>query len=174
MSSKFAARRGNKTLVLAILKYIAANPLSDKLTTLPATPNFSSRAVYDAYRYIERHGYVHKSKSSYLLTPRAKALLAESAVWELTLPTPKVWDKKWRLVLFDIPKDRRQRRDIFRLRLKELGLVLYQHSVWVYPYPLEEVVGQVSDFYYITRHVSFITAEKITNEKKFLQHFKLK
>lgn len=50
------------------------------------------------------------------------------------------WDGKWRLVMFDIPEDKRAERDWLRY---QLGLVDYrplQKSVFIGRYPLEEGV----------------------------------
>ncbi|HVV39065.1 MAG TPA: CRISPR-associated endonuclease Cas2 [Candidatus Paceibacterota bacterium] len=118
-------------------------------------------------------GYIKGGKGTYRLTTKGRHILNEENVWSLTIPTPPSWDKKWRIVLFDIPKDKRKRRDAFRLRIKELGLVLYQNSVWVYPYPLEETVRAIATFYHLSGCVSFITAEHISGEKKLRSYFNL-
>jgi len=44
------------------------------------------------------------------------------------------WDKKWRLVIFDIAEVTRQVRDLLRLKLKKLGFGMLQESVWITPY----------------------------------------
>lgn len=123
---------------------------------------------------MERKGYVKKFGVSYALTSTGKKILSEDRIWKSSIPKPKKWDGKWRLVMFDIPVDARKRRDAFRLRLKHLGLVCYQNSVWIYPYPLDEIVGDVCDFYYLSGCVSFIVAESLTGETKLRKHFKLR
>ncbi|MCR4306178.1 MAG: winged helix-turn-helix transcriptional regulator [Candidatus Daviesbacteria bacterium] len=40
------------------------------------------------------------------------------------------WDRKWRIVVFDIPEKKRQVRDILRSRLKLWGFTPWQQSVW--------------------------------------------
>lgn len=41
------------------------------------------------------------------------------------------WDGKWRVVIFDIPEDKRRIRDQFRRKLKHWGFKNWQQSVWV-------------------------------------------
>lgn len=41
------------------------------------------------------------------------------------------WDRKWRIVVFDIPESKRQVRDILRRRLKLWDFQPWQKSVWV-------------------------------------------
>ncbi len=41
------------------------------------------------------------------------------------------WDGKWRLVIFDIPENKRRIRDLFRRRLKDWEFKPWQRSVWL-------------------------------------------
>ncbi len=124
-------------------------------------------------RALHERGYLTKQGEKYVTSRLAHQKLNEDKVWSLSIPKPKKWDGKWRMVLFDIPAKKEKQRHIFRLRLKELGLVLYQHSVWVYPYPLEKEVRAISDFYAISDDVLFATAESLNGEQRLKQEFKL-
>jgi len=53
---------------------------------------------------------------------------------------PKKWDKKWRVVIFDIPEEERYKRDVLRNALREFGFIKLQQSVWVYPYDCKSLV----------------------------------
>ena len=46
----------------------------------------------------------------------------------------KRWDKKWRLVLYDIAEISRPKRDILRGKLRELKFGMFQRSVWITPF----------------------------------------
>jgi len=58
----------------------------------------------------------------------------------LSLTKPDVWDKKWRMVIFDIPEERKIAREALRQKLKDLGMVKLQNSVWITPYPCEDEI----------------------------------
>lgn len=156
MSSKRAAAKASKALLLAALQAV--------LDSSDINP-----ALAKKLRYARQQGYVDQNK----LTDKGRELLNERVLWELKLPRPKKWDGKWRLVVFDIPKDRRKRRDSFRRKLHEFGLQLYQNSVWIYPYPLEAEVRQLADVYRLSGCVSFIVAEEISDEYAYLKRFGL-
>lgn len=160
MSSKRAGSNLGKAILYETLNLIVTGKFSE-------VPN-------EKLWYLKRRGYLGKDGGSYYLLPKAYRSLSECRIWSLTLPTPAKWDGKWRMVMFDIPHDKQKRRDVFRLRIKELGLVLYQQSVWIYPHPIQETVGQIADFYKLSRCVSFIIAESVTGENKFKRHFNLK
>jgi phenylacetic acid degradation operon negative regulatory protein len=54
-----------------------------------------------------------------------------------------VWDKKWRLALFEIPETNRALRDKLRRQLSGLGLGLLQAGVWISPEDIEEKIGNI-------------------------------
>jgi len=160
MSSKRAGAIAGRELLIYLLGTIASG-------------SFKSADHPKQIRYLLRYGYLSGTSGRYQVTAKGRNTVSEAKIWELTIPTPKAWDGQWHLVLFDIPNDKRKRRDIFRARLKELGLILYQNSVWIYPYPLEETVRQVADFYRLSPCISFVVAEKVSGEKQLRKHFKL-
>lgn len=162
MSSKSVA--GHMTLEIL---YLIAGRESPYVSSYSRTP------VTRKLGYLHRRGYVTGKGETYSLTQQGRDLLTEEIIWSLKIPTPQKWDKKWRMVLFDIPVKKLKQRNAFRARLKELGLVLYQHSVWVYPYPLEETVRSISDFYRISDCVLFAVAEQLNGEKKLRKQFGL-
>ncbi len=49
----------------------------------------------------------------------------------LGLEVEEEWDGKFRIVIFDIPEQKRVIRNLFRRRLKEWGFKRWQQSVWV-------------------------------------------
>lgn len=46
------------------------------------------------------------------------------------------WDKKWRVVIFDILELNRKTRDRMRIKLRELGFGMFQQSVYISPHDL--------------------------------------
>ncbi len=56
------------------------------------------------------------------------------------IKTKKVWDGKWRVVVYDVPEENKINRNKLRRKLQEIGFRLLQSSVWVYPYKSEALV----------------------------------
>lgn len=54
----------------------------------------------------------------------------DQALWIKMREEEENWDGKWRLVFWDIPEKRKQVRDVLRYKLKQLGFVRWQKSVW--------------------------------------------
>jgi hypothetical protein len=68
------------------------------------------------------------------LTQNGKQIVYQYKLDEMKLRRPAKWDGAWRLVIYDIPNFNKKARDVFRLRLKFLGLYSLQKSVWISPY----------------------------------------
>ena len=91
-----------------------------------------------------------------------------------TKEKPKKWDNKWRLVMFDIPEKRKKIRNLLRFHLKKIGFIQIQGSVWVYPYPCEEIIVIIKTYFNLNNEVLYFVTEYIENDKKLKRIFKLK
>ena len=174
MSSKHAAARGTRELVVLLLNFIESHSCVSREHIL--SQHFPSEYQKNLSRKlweVERYRYIKKTKKGYMLSARGKRWLSEVDIWRMKIPTPEKWDKKWRVVLFDIPTNKKRQRDTFRLRLKELGLVLYQNSVWVYPHPLTETVSKTAEYYNLNPYISYITTDTLSGEKELQRRFRL-
>lgn len=83
------------------------------------------------------------------------------------------WDNKWRVVIFDIPEKYRKTRDIFRMRLKQLGLTILQESVYVSPYPCFKEIEFLRQLYAISIKVRYLLVEKIEEDEELRSYFEL-
>lgn len=99
------------------------------------------------------------------------ASLAQMASFEIV--RPKKWDKKWRIVLFDIPEEQRVWRNILRAQLKRLQFRELQKSVFVHPFDCMKEMKQLSEYYQGEEHIRFIEATHIDNERELKKQFKI-
>ena len=83
------------------------------------------------------------------------------------------WDKRWRLLVFDIPEHRRAVRNRLRDLIISLGFMKIQNSVWVYPYDCEELITLLKSDLRLGREVLYAIAETIENDAWLRKHFKL-
>ncbi len=92
---------------------------------------------------------------------------------KIKIKKPIKWDKKWRVVLFDIPENRKKTREALRFHLKKLGFYEFQKSVFVHPYDCKDEIDYLIEFYDIRRFVRFIIADSIDNELHLKEYFDL-
>lgn len=83
------------------------------------------------------------------------------------------WDRRWRLVLFDVPEEKRKSRETFRYHLQKLGFTEFQRSAFLYPYPCAREVDALAERLQIQEHIVMITAESVSNEFHFKKRFGL-
>lgn len=109
------------------------------------------------------------------LTEEGKKAAGYTQIDALRIPKPQKWDGKWRLVMFDIAYLKKPQRDAFRSQLRKLGFLLFQKSVWIYPFPCKVQVEFLRNFFGLgEKEVCLITADNIGARTSFLEkHFQL-
>lgn len=84
-----------------------------------------------------------------------------------------IWDKKWRVVIFDIPEDEREARDALRGHLESMGFFVLQRSVFAHPFNCRNEIDFLIELYGIREYVRFMVVEYIDNETHLKKFFKL-
>lgn len=108
------------------------------------------------------------------LTDKGEARLRLVEAHDFNIKKPKHWDGKWRVIIFDVPEKRKGLRDKIRLTLNNIGFVRLQDSVFVYPYPCEDLIVLLKADFKIGKDVIYIIADSIENDRELHQHFNLK
>lgn len=83
---------------------------------------------------------------------------------EMNIKKPRIWDKKWRLVIFDIPEKKKQVRERLRMKLKELEFYELQKSVFVHPFDCKDEIDFIIEFFEARPFIRFAIIESIDNE----------
>lgn len=116
----------------------------------------------------------HKDGTTELvLSKHGKRVALRYDLEKLKLKEPHNWDKRWRIVMFDIPEPKKKLRDMIRYHLKSLGFFEYQKSVFVHPYDCSREIEYLVEFYNVRQHVRFIEAMRLDNELHLQSHFGL-
>ncbi len=106
------------------------------------------------------------------LTERGKVKFFKFKLEELSLKGQR-WDGKWRIVMYDIAKFKKNQQSAFRNILKYINFLQLQRSVYLTPYPCEEQVNYLREFFGIGSEVVLIRADKLENEHIYKQYFGL-
>ncbi len=131
-------------------------------------------SIYNSRRRLIENGLVEYTKNGFLaLTPLGIKVLNKFERHEFKIEKPKKWDKKWRILIFDIQERKRLVRDQIRITLNQIGFVKLQNSVWVYPYDCEDLINLLKADFSIGKEVLYIIADTIENQKVLLNHFNL-
>lgn len=90
---------------------------------------------------------------------------------DLKVKRPNKWDKKWRLVIYDIPEEDRSTRDLIRNQLNKIGFVQVQKSVFVYPFECTTEIDLICQRYGERNNIKFMIAEIIEGEESIIETF---
>lgn len=85
---------------------------------------------------------------------------------DLKITNQDIWDKKWRFVIFDLPKKYEVKREIFRRKLKSLEFQQLQKSVWIHAWPCQKEIDFIIEYLNINPFVYFFEVDNFDPGKK--------
>lgn len=135
------------------------------------------RKVWRSAHYLHKKQLIgfgkRKGHSVIFLTDKGKKKILDFDLDSIQIVRPKRWDRRWRLVAFDIPVNLRYRAELFRKKVKQLGFYQLQKSLWVFPFECAEQIEYLRDFYEVRPYIKMILAEQLDGGKKLREHFSL-
>ncbi len=180
MSRKIAEKIGDKVdYSKKIIKLLADKPAVsiERIMESMSSPH-SAKATRGAARslkglhdsgLIERH---HSGQQAYarLTSDGRKKALSIKLDAKDTLVDP-TWDGKWRIILLDLPEERKAEREGLRYLLKKAGFVCLKNSVWISMHPFEHFFASIKkDLGLTTEIMIFVTTTLDKNtEEEFLK-----
>lgn len=131
--------------------------------------------IYEAIRRLNKKRLVEleqKGNELYLkITENGKNLIKNFDYDNIKLPNYKKWDKKWRMVIFDVPEKKNKERRALSSKLKDLGFYPLQESVYIYPYDCQDEIDFICSFLFIDRYVNYCTLETLDKKEGELRLF---
>lgn len=139
---------------------------------------YPRKKVSDTFSNLRRQGLLEIEKNVnqiYIrLTKEGKKRAGMFQINSLEIKRPKKWDRKWRVVMFDISQIKKTQREAFRGKLKELGFYCLQKSIWVHPFECQGEIELLKDFFGLSEdELRLIVTEELGNDNKLREHFKL-
>ncbi len=168
-----------KSLTREVLFMLAVGPIILSSFFLPNLPQMlkplikwrknwgkiDRKRIYEAIRRLNQKRLVElieKGDKLYIkITASGKQLVKNFDYDNLQLPRLKKWDKKWHLIIFDIPNEKRRERQVFSTKLKDLGFYPLQESVFIYPYDCRDEIDFICEFLSIGRYVNYCIVESL-------------
>ena len=137
------------------------------------------RKFHASLRYLDRRGYVkiishNRGSVRASITKLGEWVVKSIDIDAMKLIEPRVWDGKWRVVIFDVPVNKSGCRQALTEKLKELGFIMVQRSVWAYPYECRDEISILRAFYGIQRFVVYLEVNEVEDELDWRGKFNLK
>lgn len=123
----------------------------------------SSQIIRNTISQLKKRAYIDLIKRScYEITPLGRDMV-QSTNGKLLL-LEKCWDKRWFMVIFEIPETERKKRDRFRSDLIRLGFGLLYKSIYISPWNHMDEVTHLSDHYDLHPYIKIVHGEFLFNE----------
>jgi len=83
---------------------------------------------------------------------------------------PTEWDGYFRIILLDLPEERKNEREALRYLLKKAGFVCIKNSAWISMYPFEHLFTNIKNDLELSTELVIIVTNKIDeiSKKEFL------
>ena len=123
---------------------------------------------------LEKTGFIKRKDGKselFMLTPKGRERAMRYAIEQMKISSQKTWDKKWRLVMFDVPEGKVQARRAINLALKRLGFVQYQKSVFITPFPCEKEIDFVGECFGVRDDIRIIVASEVEKSEPLAKAF---
>ena len=123
---------------------------------------------------LAKRGLLKFENGYYQLTKEGEKILRRWELADYKLKKPRKWDRKWRIIIYDISEKKGVvRRQVARL-FHQAGFYRLQNSVWVYPYDCEDIVGLLKTDFGVGKEILYVIADEIENDRHLRGHFDLK
>lgn len=97
------------------------------------------------------------------LTQDGKNKLLAYKIDEMTLEKPEKWDGMFRIIVFDVPNDKKSARDAMRKKLKDLGFMALQESVFMTPFECRSEIDFLRHTLGIAENTRYILAKEVSD-----------
>ena len=108
-----------------------------------------------------------------IITKEGEKKALKFKIDEMEIKKLAKWDGEWRIVIFDIPERFKKAREALRKKLKDLGFIKLQESVFVLPYECEDEINFIVEVFLIRPFVRFVRVKSFTNEEQIKIKFGL-
>ena len=92
---------------------------------------------------------------------------------DMKIKRPLRWDKKWRVVTYDIPEKKASLRRELAAKLQALGFFEIQRSVWVHPFECTKELNFLIKLYGADTYVRTMLVDRINSDRDIRTHFHL-
>lgn len=172
MSSKNKENNQYSNKILKILGQKTAISLPELINRVNTKdcPQGSSYAITRSIKGLKAAGLIENlssGQSNYArLTKKGKKKVNCLKLESETTLVNTSWDGFWRIILLDLPENRKNERESLRYLLKKAGFVCLKNSAWISPYPFEHLFTNIKKDLGLTTEMMIIVTEHIDEESK--------
>src|SRR3989344_209565 len=120
-----------------------------------------------------KRGLLYFDGKRYQMTSKGESILRRWRFTDFRFKKPKRWDKKWRVMIFDIPEKKKKVRNDLTNLFRQAGIYRLQDSVWIYPYDCEDIITLIKTDFGICKNLLYMIVDELENDKYLREEFGL-
>lgn len=177
--SSFPNKLLHALLTAGAVTLVLSNPYAAGKLLRGIRKEISRKKIKNTFYYLRYRGLIHyeekRGRASISLTKEGKKVAERYSFFNKEkISRSTEWDRKWRLVLFDIATEHRTKRNALRFFLKRLGFVQFQKSAWLLPFECEKEAADLKHFFDLSDdEMRLVVSDSLGNMGKYLSYFKL-
>lgn len=160
-----------------ILKILAEKP-AVSIDSIKEKDPKTNYALARSIKNLVESGYAEMRQSdnqSYLkITKKGKSKLDRIKLEGEEALVPRTWDGFWRIIILDIPEERKNEREALRYLLKKANFTCIKNTVWISPHPYEHLFMNIKKDLNLGTDLIIIVTDKLDPETNlaFLESIK--
>lgn len=149
----------------------------NNLKTAPSAKNKIEYAISRSLKNLSTSGLLDCFQSDrqpfFRLSEEGRKKINSNALDDNTAIISKNWDGNWRIIILDLPEERKNEREALRYLLKKAGFACVKNSVWISIYPYENLFINIKKDLQLSTEMIIIVTNKIDEitAREFLNNF---
>lgn len=126
-------------------------------------------------RYMKSQGYMTGNYEHGLqLTKKARDRLVQREKEQLMVTPQHIWDKRWRIIIYDIPNEKSAARQELHYRLRRYGCFHLQRSVLITPFPCFDDIALLASEMNVETFITYFETDMLANDTPLIARFAAK
>lgn len=153
-----------------IIKILSQKPATSVEEIWTDFPNQNRYSVTRSLKGLREAGLIEALSSTHSeyarLTKEGRKKMHSLELDSDTTLVNTSWDGLWRIILLDLPENRKSERESLRYLLKKANFVCLKNSAWISPFPFEYLFTNIKKDLGLTTEMMIIVTEFIDEESK--------
>lgn len=170
----FKTLAGKQVVSLETLK----NEVGNSLKMPAGSKNNGGYAISRSVKNLASMGLIECFQSEnqpyFRLSNEGKKRLSSNVLDDDTALVSNNWDGYWRMIILDLPEERKSEREALRYLLKKAGFMCIKNSVWISIYPYEHLFTNIKKDLGLTTEMMIVVTNNIDKEteKEFISYIR--
>lgn len=138
--------------------------------TVPKALSYNKYAITRSLKGLKYAGLIEQISSPQneyaRLTKEGRKKMHSLKLESKTTLVNTSWDGFWRIILLNLPENRKSERESLRYLLKKAGFVCLKNSAWISPFPYEHLFTNIKKDLGLTAEMMIIVTEFIDEESR--------